>query len=130
VKIHHFAKREIGTNVTIEDEEGRWITGTNLVTEVVDASGCSKRCIFLEIPKKSSFTTNDDNRWFKTTLIVIKSTLNQVLEKSNILKSNRYNPVWGEFIWAKRNNFIISIKYSFRMTNETMDSKMTLICES
>ena len=61
MKVHHFAEREIGTNVAIEDEEGRWVAGPNLVAEVIDASGSSKRRIFLKVPEISIISLNLTN---------------------------------------------------------------------
>ena len=49
VELQHLLQRELGTDVAVHDDKGIWTPSSDLVTEVVEASSCAKRSIFLQI---------------------------------------------------------------------------------
>ena len=49
VELQHLLQRELGTNVAVHDDKGIWTPSSDLITEVVEASSCAKRSIFLQI---------------------------------------------------------------------------------
>ena len=49
VELQHLLQRELSTDVAVHDNKGIWTPSSDLVTEVVEASSCAKRSIFLQI---------------------------------------------------------------------------------
>ncbi len=47
VEFDHFVQREVGAHIAVQDEEGGWVAGTNLIAEVVNAAGGPQRSVFL-----------------------------------------------------------------------------------
>ena len=46
----HLVERKVGADVAVQDEEGRGVSGSNLVPEVVNSSGSSERGVLLQVP--------------------------------------------------------------------------------
>lgn len=49
VELQHLLQRKLGTDVAVHDNKGIWTASSDLVSEVVEASSCAKRSIFLQI---------------------------------------------------------------------------------
>ena len=49
MELQHLLQRELSTDVAVHDDKGIWTPSSDLVTEVVEASSCAKRSIFLQI---------------------------------------------------------------------------------
>ena len=49
VELQHLLQRELSTDVAVHDDKGIWTPSSDLVTEVVEASSCAKRSVFLQI---------------------------------------------------------------------------------
>ena len=49
VELQHLQQGELSTDVAVHDDKGIWTPSADLVTEVVEASSCAKRSIFLQI---------------------------------------------------------------------------------
>ena len=49
VELQHLLQRELSTDVAVHDDKGIWTPSSDLITEVVEASSCAKRSIFLQI---------------------------------------------------------------------------------
>ena len=47
VEFDHFVQREVGAHIAVQDEEGGWVAGTNLIAEVVNTAGGPQRSVFL-----------------------------------------------------------------------------------
>ena len=49
VELQHLLQRELSTDVAVHDDKGIWTPSSDLITEVVEASSCAKRSVFLQI---------------------------------------------------------------------------------
>ena len=49
MEFQHLLKRKLSTDITVHNDKGVWTSSSDLVTEVVEASSCAKRSIFLQI---------------------------------------------------------------------------------
>ena len=49
VELQHLLQWKLSTDVAVHDNKGIWTPSSDLVTEVVEASSCAKRSVFLQI---------------------------------------------------------------------------------
>ena len=52
VELQHLLQWKLSTDVAVHNDKGIWTTSSDLVSEVVEASSCAKRSIFLQIPHR------------------------------------------------------------------------------
>lgn len=55
LKRQHIREWKLWAHISIHDKESLWSSGQDLISEVIDASPCTKGSILLQVPKSQNF---------------------------------------------------------------------------
>lgn len=50
LEAEHLCERKSGADISIQNKEGLWTAGDNLISEVIDAPSSAQGCVLLQIP--------------------------------------------------------------------------------